>query len=114
MGDARVRVLVGPGSPTEVKRPALYFDVTLPSAGKTELPIPADFQGFAYLLDGSGSFGSNSLDARQQQVVVFGRSAQPDGQTSFHVRAGASGLRFVVAAALPIGETPRWYGPYVD
>ena len=113
-GDARVRVLVGEGSPTQLQTPAVYLDVTLPAGGATELAVPAGFQGFAYLLAGSGAFGSSGLDARERQVVVFGRAEHAAGATAFPVRAGAGGVRFVLAAGQPIGETPRWYGPYVD
>ena len=114
IGDARVRVLVGSGSPAEVKRPALFLDVTLPANGTTELSVPAGFQGFAYLLDGSGSFGSNRLEAVQHQIVVLGQADQPVEETSFPVRAHAEALRFVLAAAQPIGETPRWNANFVD
>ncbi|HET6316070.1 MAG TPA: pirin family protein [Chloroflexota bacterium] len=117
IGDARVRVLVGEGSPTEVKRPALYLDATLPAGGTTDLSVPAGFQGFAFLLDGSGAFGSNALQAQQRQVVLLGaagQAGQSGGETTFAVRAGTNGVRFVLAAGQPIGETPRWNGPYVD
>ena len=76
--------------------------------------MPAGFQGFAYLLDGGGAFGANGLQAGGRQVVVLGQAAQAGGETAFPVRAGAGGVRFVLAAGRPIGETPRWNGPYVD
>ena len=114
VGAARVRVLVGQGSPARLQTPALYLDATLPAGGATDLAVPAGFQGFAYLLDGSGAFGANGLQAGERQVVVLGQAAQAGGETSFPVRAGAGGLRFVLAAGRPIGETPRWNGPYVD
>src|SRR5688500_13837268 len=63
VGDARVRVLVGAGSPTQLQTPALYLDATVAPAGNTELAVPDGFQGFAYVLEGSGSFGSNQLQA---------------------------------------------------
>ena len=88
--------------------------MTLPANGTTELSVPAGFQGFAYLLDGRGSFGSNRLEAVQHQIVVLGDSDQLAGQTSFPVRTHADGLRFVLAAAQPIGETPRWNANFVD
>src|SRR5262249_35880613 len=115
VGEARVRVLVGEGSPTQLKTPALYLDATLPAGGATELAVPAGFQGFAYVLDGSGTFGANGRDARAQQVVVLGPApGGAGGETSCPVRAGAEGVRFVLAAARPLGETPLWSGPYVD
>ena len=76
VGAARVRVLVGEGSPTHLQTPALYLDATLPAGGATDLAVPAGFQGFAYLLDGSGAFGANGLQAGERQVVVLGQAAQ--------------------------------------
>jgi len=111
VGDAAVRVLVGEGSPTQVQTPAVYLDVKLPASGTAELPIPAGFQGFAYVLGGAGSFGSNALAAHEKQVVVLGPS---DQKASFRASAGTEGVWFVLAAARPIGETPRFNGPYVD
>jgi redox-sensitive bicupin YhaK (pirin superfamily) len=115
VGDARVRVLVGDGAPTRLQTPALYLDATLPANGATDLAVPAGFQGFAYVLDGGGTFGANAREAHARQFVVLGQaSAAAGGQTSFLVRAGAGGLRFALAAARPTGETPRWGGPFVD
>ena len=65
VGDARVRVLLGDGSPTEVKRPALYLDATLPAGGTTDPNVPAGFQGFAYVLDGKCAFGANRPRCRR-------------------------------------------------
>ena len=111
IGDARVRVLVGDGSPTVLQTPATYLDAALPANGTTALSIPAGFQGFAYVLEGEGVFGANALPARERQVVVLGES---DADASFPVRAGATGARFVLAAGRPVREVPRWNGPFVD
>jgi len=111
VGDATVCILVGAGSPTQVQTPAVYLDVKLPANGMADLPIPAGFQGFAYVLGGAGSFGSHALAAREKQVVVLGPS---DREAPFRASAGSEGLWFVLAAARPIGETPYFNGPYVD
>src|SRR5688572_7895526 len=98
VGDARVRVLVGDGSPTQLQTPAIYLDATVTPSGQTELTVPAGFQGFAYVLDGTGSFGANALSAEATQVVVLGQGTE---ETVFPVRAGDKGVRFVLAAARP-------------
>jgi quercetin 2,3-dioxygenase len=111
VGDARVRVLVGDGSPTQLQTPAIYLDASVTPSGQTQLTVPAGFQGFAYVLDGAGSFGANALSAEATQVVVLGQATE---ETVFPVRAGDQGVRFVLAAARPIGETPYFNGPFVD
>ena len=58
-GDAAVRVLVGEGSPAELGTPAIVLDVLLEAGGGVSHAVPAEFHGFAYLLEGSASFGAN-------------------------------------------------------
>jgi redox-sensitive bicupin YhaK (pirin superfamily) len=108
MSDARVRVLVGDGSPTRLQTPAVYYDVRLPADGRVAVPLPATFQGFAYVLAGSGTFGANRAAAGAQQIVVLGTGAQ------FPVQAGGDGVSFVLAAGQPHREPVRFNGPFVD
>src|SRR5436305_5871336 len=49
-GDATVRILVGEGSPVQLGTPAIVYDVELPSGGSVTTAVPAEFQGFAYVL----------------------------------------------------------------
>ncbi len=58
-GDAIVRVLVGEGSPVQLGTPALILDIELPEGGGVTTPVPPEFQGFAYLLEGEAAFGAN-------------------------------------------------------
>jgi redox-sensitive bicupin YhaK (pirin superfamily) len=108
IGDATVKTLVGEGSPTALHTPAVYYDVTVPAGGQTELPLPDGYQGFAYVLEGQGQLGENRQAVGAGQLAVLGQDgALPAG-------AGAEGLRFVLAAGTPHHEAPRWNGPYVD
>lgn len=107
-GDATVRVLVGEGSPIELGTPGLILDVELPKGGSFSSPIPADFNGFIYMLEGEALVGSNRLPARPPQIAVLGpgevvtaSDAQP-------------GTRFMLMAGKPYGEEPIYNGPYVD
>ena len=63
-GDAIVRVLVGEGSPVQLGTPALILDIELPDGGGVTTPVPPEFQGFAYLLEGEAAFGANRRRAR--------------------------------------------------
>lgn len=108
IGRARVRVLAGEGSPTQLQTPALYLDVQLPPHGRTEMAVPNGYQGFAYLMDGAGVFGSNRAAAKAGQIVVLG-----PGET-FAAAGGPQGARFVLAAGTPHREPVRFNGPFVD
>lgn len=106
--DATVRVLVGEGSPVELGTPASILDVELPSGGETILPVPADFQGFAYLLEGEVTFGANGRRAGVRQLVLLGPGDE------LVVTDATPGTRFMLMAGRPYGETPLFNGPFVD
>ena len=107
-GDAIVRVLVGEGSPVHLGTPALILDVELPEGGSVTTPVPREFQGFAYLLEGEGAFGANLRPARPPQLVLMGPGEE------FTVTDAAPGTRYMLMAGKPYGETPVFNGPYVD
>jgi len=107
-GDATVRVLVGEGSPVHLGTPALILDVELPEGGTFTTPVPPEFQGFAYVLDGQAAFGANRRQAGPSQLVLLGPGEE------LTVREAAPGTRFLLMSGKPYGEAPVFNGPYVD
>jgi quercetin 2,3-dioxygenase len=107
-GDAIVRVLVGEGSPVRLGTPALILDVELPNGGDVTTPVPTEFQGFAYVLEGEANFGANRRRAGPPQLVLLGRGDE------FTVTDAAPGTRYLLMAGKPYGEVPVFNGPYVD
>jgi quercetin 2,3-dioxygenase len=107
-GEAVVRVLVGEGSPVTLGTPGLILDVELPKGGSFSSPIPADFNGFVYMLEGEARFGANRILAARSQIAVLG-----SGQT-LTVEDAQPGTRFMLMAGKPYGEAPIYNGPYVD
>jgi hypothetical protein len=107
-GDATVRVLVGEGSPVRLGTRALILDVELPNGGEVTTPVPPEFQGFAYLLEGEAEFGANERLARPPQLVLLGRGDE------FRVAEASPGTRYLLMAGKPFGEVPVFNGPYVD
>jgi redox-sensitive bicupin YhaK (pirin superfamily) len=71
-------------------------------------PVPRQFQGFAYVLEGEADFGANGRRARPPQLVVLGRGDE------FSVTDAAPGTRYLLMAGKPYGEVPVFNGPYVD
>jgi quercetin 2,3-dioxygenase len=107
-GDATVRTLVGEGSPVRLGTPALILDVELPTGGGVTTPVPPEFQGFAYLLEGEAAFGANRRRARPPQLVLLGPG------DDFTVTDASPGTRFLLMAGQPYGEEPVFNGPFVD
>jgi quercetin 2,3-dioxygenase len=106
--DAVVRVLVGEGSPVRLGTPALILDVELPTGGQVTIPVPPEFQGFAYVLEGEAAFGANRRRARPAQLVLLGPG------TELSVTDAAPGTRFLLMTGQPYGEVPVFNGPFVD
>jgi hypothetical protein len=107
-GDAIVRVLVGEGSPVRLGTPALILDVELPTGGLVTTPVPAGFQGFAYVLEGQAAFGANRRRARPAQLVLLGPGEE------LAITDAAPGTRFLLMTGQPYGEVPVFNGPFVD
>jgi quercetin 2,3-dioxygenase len=107
-GDAIVRVLVGEGAPVRLGTPALILDVELPSGGQVITPVPPQFQGFAYVLEGEATFGANKRRARPAQLVLLGPGEE------FTVTDATPGTRFLLMTGQPYGEIPVFNGPFVD
>jgi quercetin 2,3-dioxygenase len=72
VGDATHRVLVGEGSRVQLGTPAVIIDVQLPGGGKTSHEVRANFQGYAYMLNGAASFGANRVGAEAGQMAWLG------------------------------------------
>ncbi len=88
--------------------PALILDVELPAGGRMTTPVPPEFKGFAYLLDGEAVFGANGRRARPPQLVLLGPGEE------LAVTDAAPGTRFMLMAGRPYGEAPVFNGPFVD
>jgi redox-sensitive bicupin YhaK (pirin superfamily) len=101
-------VLVGEGSPIELGTPALILDVELPRGGEFDSPIPPDFNGFVYMLEGEAGIGANRRPASRSQIAVLG-----PGRT-VTLSDAQPGTRFMLMAGRPYGESPVFNGPYVD
>jgi quercetin 2,3-dioxygenase len=107
-GDAIVRVLVGDGSPVELGTPGLILDVELPTGGAFTSPVPPDFNGFVYVLEGEAGFGANARRAGRSQIALLGPGR------ALTVGDARPGTRFMLMAGKPYGERPIFNGPFVD
>ena len=86
----------------------MILDVELSEGGTFTTPVPSDWHGFAYMLDGEAIFGGNRQLARPPQLVLLG-----PGEVLTAVGSGPSS-RFMLFAGKPYGEVPRFNGPFVD
>jgi redox-sensitive bicupin YhaK (pirin superfamily) len=127
----RVRVITGEfwgktGPVEGVAADPRYLDVFVPPGKRKTLPVEVDRHAFAYVFDGSGTFGGAS-----QPFGVLTEKNTPAGETLIReqtgnrslvvfdrgdevtVQAGDNGIRFLLVSGKPIEEPVAWYGPIV-
>src|SRR5205814_4925157 len=102
------------------------LDIFVPSGQRKTLPVEVGRHAFAYVFEGSGTFGGASQPfgvlteketangetlMREQtgnrSLVVFDRGDEVT------VQAGEQGIRFLLVSGKPIEEPVAWYGPIV-
>jgi hypothetical protein len=98
----------GGSPPLPWERSPCILDVELPEGGQVTTPVPAEFQGFTYVLEGEAAFGANRRRARPPQLALLGPGEE------FTVTDAAPGTRFLLMTGQPYGEIPVFNGPYVD
>ena len=91
----------------ETRIPILYLHVTLGPGARFEQAIPKTHNAFAYVIEGTGEF--NSVQIREQQVVLFDRGGEGVRVTN----PGTVRLSFLLLAGEPIGQPVARYGPFV-
>jgi quercetin 2,3-dioxygenase len=103
-----------------------YLDVFVPAGRRRSLPVETNRHAFAYVFEGSGTFGNASqpfgvltekeigereVRVREQtgnrSLVVFGSGSEVT------VEAGPEGIRFLLVSGRPLAEPVAWYGPIV-
>ena len=97
----RVRVIAGEfggkRSPIVLRNPTLYLDVTLEPGASLTVPVPAEYNGLAYVLGGQGQFGAAGAEAGVHQRLVLG-----EGSSLPVTSTGQEPLRFILISGRPI------------
>ena len=113
--DAGDRVKVVAGTYEKVEGPVrgipvdpTYLDVRVPPGGTFEYSTHPGFTVFAHSVDGSGVFeGDDGRSVEPGETALFG----PGGPV--RVKAGETGVRFLLVSGRPLHEPVAWYGPIV-
>jgi quercetin 2,3-dioxygenase len=113
--DAGDRVKVVAGTFQQVEGPVrgipvdpTYLDVQVPAGGTFEQTTHPGFTAFAHAVEGTGVFdGDDARPVDAGETALFGTGGP------VRVRAGDSGLRFLLVSGRPLHEPVAWYGPIV-
>jgi quercetin 2,3-dioxygenase len=108
---ATVKVIAGEAmgakAVIETRTPIMYLHYILQPGASVSQPIPADFNLFAYIIEGAGVFGTK--EAKQHNLVLF----QRDGDSVSISNTGKEALSFLLIGGVPLNEPVVRYGPFV-
>lgn len=102
-----------------------YLDVWVPPGKRKTLPVETNRHAFAYVFEGTGTFRDASVpvsiqtdivesDGKSNMSVVGNRSLVLfDNGDEVTVKAGESGIRFLLVSGKPLKEPVAWSGPIV-
>jgi redox-sensitive bicupin YhaK (pirin superfamily) len=104
--------LAGLVSPVQNYTPMILADITIEHGVTTVLQLPANFNTFLYVLDGSVLVGEEEtlLDSDQVGWLDIFNS---DALSNLKLKAGEKGVRFVLYSGKPTGDAIVSHGPFI-
>lgn len=114
-GSVTVRVIVGEAlgakAVIETRTPIIYLHFTLQPGAAIAQPVPREYNAFAYILDGSGLFGTEQEPGEDGQMVIF---TQDGDEVAIANPVNAEHpLDVLLIAGVPLNEPVVRYGPFV-
>ena len=90
--------------------PVIMVEINLEPHASAEQDIPASYNGFAFVIDGSVQIGDTVLNTGQ---VGWLDRPTDNGTSVFRVVAHKSGARLILYAGQPQGDPIVSYGPFI-
>jgi redox-sensitive bicupin YhaK (pirin superfamily) len=110
-----VRVISGTSggvkSSTKNHVPVTMVEISVLPGFEFNQDLPADYNGFIYVLEGSGEFGTNQTTGKEKQVLWL--SEVEDGPSNIKIRALGQSLKVLVIAGKKLREPVVAKGPFV-
>ncbi|RNB82963.1 pirin family protein [Brevibacillus nitrificans] len=112
---AQIRVYSGSSgeviSDTLNYAPVTFVHMVIESGASVTQDLPGSYNGFIYVLEGSGTFGENAVQAKKGQVLWLG-PANGEKRSSIRVAADEK-MQLVLFAGEPLREPVVAHGPFV-
>jgi hypothetical protein len=111
-----VRVLSGSIDGVEASTinvvPVLYLEALMEAGKRVRLPLPASYNGFVHVLEGSVQIGADSQPGSSGDVLWLDYPARGSGESTLTI-ASLTRSRLLVVTGEPIREPVVAYGPFV-
>lgn len=112
---AVIRVFSGSSSHVTARTknhvPITMLEITLEPNTTFTQELPGSYNGFLYILEGKGKFGSEKTKGKKRQVLWLERTSDEE-ETEIEIHAEEK-LRVLLYAGEPIGENVVAHGPFV-
>ena len=92
--------------------PVLYLEVTMQAGKRVKLPVPASYNGFVHVLEGSIEAGVDAEEGNTGDVLWLDYPEVESGESTLTV-AALTRSRFLLVTGQPIREPVVAYGPFV-
>jgi quercetin 2,3-dioxygenase len=100
---------LGVNAVIETRTPITYVHFTLQPKSEIEQYVPAEYNAFAYVVNGQGLFGSKRKTAARAQVIIFSAG----DKVSIKNESDDLPLDVLLVAGVPLNEPVARYGPFV-
>ncbi|MEW5321769.1 pirin family protein [Geobacillus thermoleovorans] len=112
---ATIRVFSGSSkgvqAPTKNIVPVTMVEMVVEPGATVVQDLPGHYNGFLYILEGSGTFGADQTEGKAGQALFFSRHNRGE-DTELQVTAREK-LRLLLYAGEPVNEPVVAYGPFV-
>ncbi|HEY0677814.1 MAG TPA: pirin-like C-terminal cupin domain-containing protein [Chitinophagaceae bacterium] len=104
--------LSGLRSPVQNYVPMIVADISIEAHTSTTQQIPANYNTFLYVINGSVKVGEEAILLNEEQVGWLDLSVD-NAESDLILTAGEKQVRFVLYAGKPTGENIVSYGPFI-